>query len=266
MIEHDILHQSLIRAERKIELLKNNPAPTIPVYDLNGVTAGEYLPYVGKVLKCRYNDSTDPTGPFVALNLYPASRDFWLGLDFAISSGSWIADLISSGSAFDLIDFFYGASNTTGIWLWNSLFGNEGYLSFDIPGSYESDFDGVGIDGPIVGDTWYHIDFHNKYDIGTSTFEPELWVDGVDQGISGKPSVGDSHADLIVIGNYGWSGSGENDVYYRNIFLGTTRGGFDIAGINVSGSGVVPPFADTYPSGTDFIANGQLSVIDDPFA
>lgn len=85
---------------------------------------------------------------------------------------------------------------------------------------------------------WYHLDIHYKYDNATLTFSPELFVDGVNQGISsgGYPAAVSGARNFYFGTDQIVGGFGDWYTWHRNIKIGTTKGGSEIADLSSKAS------------------------------
>jgi hypothetical protein len=106
--------------------------------------------------------------------------------------------------------------------------------------------------GSVSAGTWYTVELHVVYDMVALEFNPQLLVDGSDQGIpTGQGfTMGEAGGDNdVYFGTDVTDGVDGYETDFTNIKIGTSRGGNDIFDGSTLASTVVPPFSTTV--GTD---------------
>ena len=176
----------------------------------------------------------NPSGPdYAAFGPTGAAQfDYWIGLDLAIDAGV-LGNLSTNGCA----QLVFQGSPTTFANSYVAFGINEQGPGFNVPQFYlESRNAYSWFGGPTVtSNLWYHIDLHVVYDLGTNQFDPTLFIDGINQGVpTNHPIGGVPPGDKVFyFGTDQFCGAGspsnEEKTWQRNITIGTTRGGTEIA-------------------------------------
>ncbi|HEX7070461.1 MAG TPA: hypothetical protein VF190_06635 [Rhodothermales bacterium] len=164
--------------------------------------------------------------------------DYWVGYSFAVSP-EVLANLSFGGCEHFVSEF--SPSSPPNQW---TVFGiNEPFPPGTVPTfclAGRNAYKWFG--GPtVVADTWYRIDLHVVYDTVGLTFNPVLYIDGVNQGVpTGHPTGGAIPGDLnFFFGTdqfCGGSGAPDANEYtwLKNITVGTSQGASDIADLETS--------------------------------
>lgn len=176
----------------------------------------------------------NPSGFDYATATNGASQfDYWVGFDFAVDAGA-IGNLSTNGCE----HFVFEGSPTTPLQQYVTFGINEPFPPGTVP-TFEltgrNDYTWFG--GPTVAaDTWYRLDLHVVYDTVGLTFNPTLFIDGVNQNVPLGHSLapGPIPGDLnFFFGTDQFCGNGhpstEELTWLENITVGTTMGGSEIA-------------------------------------
>lgn len=100
--------------------------------------------------------------------------------------------------------------------------------------------------GTVDTDT-HTVEIHASYDAVANTWNPQLFIDGADQGLATGLDMGSDFADggdsfVFFGGDLAAAGFDDLQVQFSNIKIGTSRGGNDLFDGSSLADTVVPPF------------------------
>lgn len=205
-------------------------------------------PVTTKVLQARCL-SSDPSGTqavgFLGGGSTPITGDIWLSFDVAFGA-DYIAREIASYSEDDIVRLL-NASNVE-----QEDFGvNDPTSPTGIVKWMASNCTEFTVGGPVLAETWYHIDWHSK----SSPAAAALFVNAIDQSITHRATVHAAARAAWGVTNYSGSGT-DVYIYYKDIKAGTTKGASDL----FDGTDLT-----VWPFSSPAAPTARLAVIDDPF-
>lgn len=172
-------------------------------------------------------------GAWAELNV--SGADLWIGFDIyfvEIPAGSPFSGLAGFGSAGDVAEDFVFVDPGPPFKLWTNFASNGPFAT-------------------ITEGVWYHIDFRH---VPGSPLTTGLWVDDVDQ----SATSGTNQTNAISRAFVGlWDPGDDQEVYIKNIEVGTTRGASNVWTDDLSTG--LAAFDDTTVNGA-----ATLEVIGDP--